>query len=345
MAYSVACDGAFCKYCMLFCSKEINTQKLGQLVFEKFSNWHCAVEKFNNHQKTNYHITATLKVNEFLFVFENKQDSITVKLDSQLKLEIEQNRQILRPIIETILLCGRQGIALRGHVDNDPIDFSSLFLSNNEGNFRVILKYGLINGNNDFKKKFENLPKNAMYISPEIQNEIINTINSLVVKKLVTKKNQAKCFTILADETTDIAGIEQFSMCIRYFDKDVNRIKEDFLQFVPVTDMSGKGLAQVLIESLGSIGVNLSYLRGQGYDGASAMRGLFSGVQAIIKQSYSLALYIHCCSHSLNLAISDACDVKSIRNAVGIIQTIYNFFHTAKRQAVLQNSIEKIAPS
>lgn len=131
-------------------------------------------------------------------------------------------------------------------------------------------------------------------------------------------------------------------MCIRYFDKDVNRIKEVFLQFVPVTDMSGKGLAQVLIESLGSIGVNLSYLRGQGYDGASAMRGLFNGVQPIIKQSYPLALYIHCCSHSLNLAISDACDVKSIRNAVGIIQTTYNFFHTAKRQA---NSIEKIAPS
>jgi len=74
------------------------------------------------------------------------------------------------------------------------------------------------------------------------------------------------------------------------------------------------------------------------------MRGLFNGVQAIIKQSYPLALYIHCCSHSLNLAISDACDVKSIRNAVGIIQTVCSFFNTPKRQAVLQNSVEQIAP-
>lgn len=37
--------------------------------------------------------------------------------------------------------------------------------------------------------------------------------------------------------------------------------------------------------------------------------------------------YIHCCSHSFNLAISDASDVKSIRNAVGIIiQTVGSFF-------------------
>ncbi|KAF0713891.1 zinc finger MYM-type protein 1-like, partial [Aphis craccivora] len=344
LAYSVSCDGAFCKYCMLFCPKEVNTQKLGQLVFEKFSNWHCAVEKFNAHQKTNYHITATLKAHEFLSVFENKQESIAVKLDSKLKLEIEKNRKMMRPIIETILLCGRQGIALRGHTDSAPIDLSSLFLSNNEGNFRVILKYVLMNSKDELKNCFENLPKNSTYISPDIQNEIINTINCLVIKKLVTKINQAKCFTILADETTDVGGIEQFSMCVRYFDKDTNKIREDFLQFVPVTDMSGKSLAQVLLECLGNLGINLNYLRGQGYDGASAMRGLFNGVQAIIKQSYPLALYIHCCSHSLNLAISDACDVKSIRNSVGIIQTVCSFFNTPKRQAVLQNSVEQIAP-
>lgn len=94
----------------------------------------------------------------------------------------------MRPIIETILLCGRQGIALMGHTDSGPIDLSSLFLSNNEGNFRVILKYVLMNSKDELKFFFENLSKNASFtfISPDIQNEIINTINSLVIKKLVT---------------------------------------------------------------------------------------------------------------------------------------------------------------
>lgn len=51
-------------------------------------------------------------------------------------------------------------------------------------------------------------------------------------------------------------------MCVRYFDKDTNKIREDFFQFVPVTDMSGKDLAQVLLECLGNLGINLNYLRG-----------------------------------------------------------------------------------
>lgn len=78
---------------MLFCPKEVNTQKLGQLVFEKFSNWHCAAKKCNAHHKTNYHITGTLKAQEFLSVFENKQESIAVKLHSKLKLEIKKKKK------------------------------------------------------------------------------------------------------------------------------------------------------------------------------------------------------------------------------------------------------------
>lgn len=74
-----------------------------------------------------------------------------------------------------------------------------------------------------------------------------------------------------------------------------------------------------MFESLRNLGINLNCLRGQGYDGASATRGIFNGVQAVIKQSCPLALYIHCGSHSLNLAVSDACHVKLIRNDVVII--------------------------
>jgi len=46
-AYLEARDGAFCKYYVLFCPKEVNTLKFGHLVIEKFSNWHCVVEKCN----------------------------------------------------------------------------------------------------------------------------------------------------------------------------------------------------------------------------------------------------------------------------------------------------------
>lgn len=54
------------------------------------------------------------KANGFLNIFNNKRDSVAVQLDTKLKLEIEENRLFIQPIIETILVCGRQGIALRG---------------------------------------------------------------------------------------------------------------------------------------------------------------------------------------------------------------------------------------
>lgn len=61
-----------------------------------------------------------------------------------------------------------------------------------------------------------------------------------------------------------------------------------------VTDVTGSGLAAVILNTLTSLGLNLIYLRGQGYDGASAMNGCFNGVQAHISEKYPLTLYLHC---------------------------------------------------
>lgn len=83
---------------------------------------------------------------------------------------------------------------------------------------------------------------------------------------LVREINIAKCFAVIADETTDVSGVEQFSICLRYINKKDREycIREDFLQFVPVEDFTGKGLADTIISTLTKKGVNLSYLKGQG---------------------------------------------------------------------------------
>ena len=102
---------------------------------------------------------------------------------------------------------------------------------------------------------------------------------------VLLKYSFSKCFTILADETSDISSIEQFALCIRYIEStDVNNFKivENFLKFVPVESTSGQNLADVLLTTLNSCGININYLRGQGYDGAAAMSGIFKGVQARI---------------------------------------------------------------
>ena len=61
--------------------------------------------------------------------------------------------------------------------------------------------------------------------------------------------------------------------------------------------------------------IDCSYLVGQGYDGAAAMSRIYNGVQALVKEKYPLATYVHCASHCLNLTIAKAASVQSIRNA------------------------------
>ena len=106
-------------------------------------------------------------------------------------------------------------------------------------------------------------------------------------------------------------------MCLRYVLNDC--LHEDFVDFRSISDMTGDGLAQIIMAQLKRYQLDLRYCVGQGYDGASAMSGLFHGVQAIIRKEYPTALYVHYASHSLNLILSTACKLPQICNAYGIV--------------------------
>ncbi|XP_060845700.1 uncharacterized protein LOC132925309 [Rhopalosiphum padi] len=177
------------------------------------------------------------------------------------------------------------------------------------------------------------------YLTPQIQNEIITACGDIVLRKIVKDLNASKCFSVLVDETTDISTIEQMAMCVRYVD-DNDCIHERFLKFITINSLTGCDLAESILNGLNSCEINLDYLYGQGYDGASNMSGQYKGVQAIIKKKYPKAMYVHCAAHSLNLAVSTASGIQPIRNCLGIIEKYYVFFNTPKRQNVLLTNIE-----
>ena len=83
-----------------------------------------------------------------------------------------------------------------------------------------------------------------------------------------------------------------------------------------VTDLSGKELASTVLKSLSQIGIDVSKMRGQGYDGGAAMSGRLNGAQVHIREVILTALYVHCAAHSLNLAVSNSCSLSSIQKTV-----------------------------
>lgn len=65
-----------------------------------------------------------------------KSSGIDEQIDSLRSDRIKYNRTILRTMVETVVLAGRQNLALRGHRDD-----SKHYLSTNPGNFQAFLNY------------------------------------------------------------------------------------------------------------------------------------------------------------------------------------------------------------
>lgn len=232
---------------------------------------------------------------------------------------------------------------LRG--SNDAGRLSIEEPNENDGNFRALLRYRA-KGDEIFKNSLEKAPKNASYISLFIQNELINIIGKEIQKNIVKEVNEAGFFSILADETTDISGKEQLTLCVRFFDRSSIQIKEYFLKFVDINGTTGKEISQTLLETVKNLGLDLNMLRGQGYDGAANMSGRHNGVQAIIRQLYPSAIYVHCASHTLNLCLNTASKILEIRNTFATISEICNYFRgSSKRTHILSNIFKESGQS
>ncbi|CAI6351604.1 unnamed protein product [Macrosiphum euphorbiae] len=293
----------------------VGNQKLGQLVIKPFINFKHAQEVFRTHAKCEYHLKSVIDAERFLNIFEKKEIPLIQQIDSERAKQVQENRKRLIPIIQCVILCGREEIPLRGHRDFGTFNIEDE--QSNEGNFRAILKYRA-KGDEYLKSVLEGPGKRNKYTSPGIQNQIIEACNKLILNKIVDKINKSQCFSILADETTDVSNIEQLSLCVRYVDNN-NMLNEDFIQFIAIHSLTGLDLVTSILKGLSDCGVNSEFMYGQGYDGASNMAGQFKGVQKIIRDKYPNALYVHCSAHSLNLAVSSSSNIKPIRNSLHFI--------------------------
>ena len=157
---------------------------------------------------------------------------------------------------------------------------------------------------------------------------------------------KGKWFTVVADEVTDISNKERLSLVLRYVDCDTGLVREDLVSFLECdTGITGRCLADKIITTLQSYGLDLTKLRGQAYDGAGNMAGSVRGTAALITAQYPLALYLHCASHCLNLAVVKSLQVTSVRNMMGVVDRVYVFFAAhPKRQRALDKVIAETQP-
>ena len=114
-------------------------------------------------------------------------------------------------------------------------------------------------------------------------------------------------------------------------------MKAEFVALLKLNRVRAVDTADALVKCLENLGLSLSELRGQGYDGTSTMSGHKSGVEARIREKQPKAVYTHCASHSLNLVIVKSCSVPEIRNCIDSIKSTTIWVkYSPKREALLK---------
>ena len=348
LVYSKKVNGGFCLPCVLFASCTVyHGSSPGVLVSRPLTSFKKALELLRKHATTEHHKTALVRADEFKRTITNPEINIAQRLNRAMADRISMNRQKLSSIMKTVELCGRQNIPLRGHRDSALDRERDVMGIENHGNFVALLNFRIDAGDAVLRDHLSTAARNATYTSNTIQNQIIQVLADQVRCHVINKVKEAKWFTVVADEVTDVANREQLSIVIRYVDSDTLLVREDLVGFFECdTGITGRSLADKIMSTLERFGLDLQYLRGQAYDGAGNMAGSVNGTAALITAKYPLALYLHCTSHCLNLAVVKSLGVTSVRNMLGVVGRVYQFFSAhPKRQRALEEAIDKGQPS
>jgi hypothetical protein len=91
-------------------------------------------------------------------------------------------------------------------------------------------------------------------------------------------------------------------------------------------DHGAEGMTTLILNTFDELGLNTQDCRGQSYDNAANMSGVYTGLQARIKAVNPLAHFVPCTAHSLNLVgVAAAGSCLEAVSYFGFLQSLYNF--------------------
>jgi len=217
-----------------------------------FDNYKKGVEKFHVHDTSDSHLEAKIKWCSL------NNPSIKEQLSSQVAKIQATRRAGLLAQLEAMRFLLRQGIALRGHTEE-------------EGNLpQLLMTISKISDDAVVKSWLEE----GKFMSHEIVNEMITLMGQKVLREILVriKSCSPAWYSIIADEATDVAYNEQFNLSVRYVNDDYE-IREDSLGLFSLPNTTADTLSVVLKDLLTCCNLPLSLCRGQAYNGAAAMQG------------------------------------------------------------------------
>ncbi len=274
-------------------------------------------------------VSVTKKLTEMIVTIPKTVGNIGGMLSNIHSQTQQENRRVLLKILEMVRYLGRQGIAFRGH---DEL----------ESNFIQLFK---LLGKDDPKLNVWFQHKGDRYLSPTIQNEMLQLMSVTIQREISSDIHAATHFTIMADECTDSANNEQLVICFRWVDHKLE-VHEDFIGLYSIPDISASTIFSVINDCLMRMNLQWNRCRGQCYDGAANMSGVRNGVATRVLSVEPKALYTHCYGHSLSLSMCDT--MKNSKIARDALDTTFEISKlikfSPKREGIFKQLKHDLAP-
>jgi hypothetical protein len=222
-------------------------------------------------------------------------------LHQQYLNQCEYWKSVLHRVVEVVKFPSTRGLAFR--------ESHEVFGSNNNGNLGI---HELLAQYDPFLR--EHITRygkkgsgNTSYLSKDICNEVLHLMEKKVLEIIMEQIKSAKYYSIIIDSTPDISHVDQWTVVIRYVLPNGTPV-ERFIKFIPNAGHKAEAMESQIMKLFEKLKINISDCRGQLYDNARNMSGIYSGLQARIKERNNLAFYVHCAAHSLNLIGVSAAD-------------------------------------
>ena len=190
------------------------------------------------------HFSTWPKLEAIFSQIKGSSHKINLLCDRKYKHEVEENRKVLAPMIDTIDTLGRLGLPFYGHRDDSKYHPKVGERSTGGvGNFVEFLQFRVRGGNKVLEQHIQKCSKSASCISKTSKNDLISCCGLFITELVARKINENQLFSTLADEAFERSNQEHLSLVIRYCYSDCV-IKEELLGFLHCgLGLSGRALA------------------------------------------------------------------------------------------------------
>lgn len=312
LCFSPSKGRLFCSVCKLMSSTSSQTQ----FNTEGFFNWKNSNERLLEHETSKTHLNA--------FIALKDRSVILGRIDAELQKQMDQEKfywkKVLTRLVSVIKFLSKRGLAFRG--DNELIG------SQSNGNYLGLLE--LIAEYDEFLKKHIQETGNCgngntNYLSSTICEELIKCMGHQVFNTIISRIKKSKYYSISIDSTPDEGHVDQLTIIFRFMEGP-NPV-ERFLNFLPNQGHKAQEIFDGIMKFFVECNLDIKNCRGQSYDNASTMSGKYNGLQSKIIAENSLATWVPCAAHSLNLvgkAAAECCYFAI--SFFNFLEEIYVFF-------------------